>query len=85
MMKLLLLAGTAFASGVACAQDARPVRMIVPFSGGSASDVITRIVIERITATTGQRYVLDNRPAGSPCSWPWTSTSQGRSGNRCTG
>ncbi len=63
MMKLLLLAGTAFVSGVACAQDARPIRMIVPFSGGSASDVITRIVIERITATTGQRYVLDNRPA----------------------
>ncbi len=63
MMKLLLLAGTAFVSGVACAQDARPIRMIVPFSGGSASDVITRIVIERISATTGQRYVLDNRPA----------------------
>ena len=55
MMKLLLLAGTAFVSGVACAQDARPIRMIVPFSGGSASDVITRIVIERISATTGQR------------------------------
>jgi tripartite-type tricarboxylate transporter receptor subunit TctC len=47
----------------AWAQDARPIRMIVPFSGGSASDVITRILIERISATTGQRYVLDNRPA----------------------
>ena len=46
------------------AQDsARPLRMIVPFSGGSASDVITRILIERISASTGQRFVIDNRPA----------------------
>ncbi len=48
---------------VAWAQDARPIRMIVPFSAGSASDVITRILIERISTSTGQRYVLDNRPA----------------------
>lgn len=49
----------------AFAQDpaARPIRMIVPFSGGSASDVITRILIERISATSGQRFVMDNRPA----------------------
>ena len=46
------------------AQDsARPLRMIVPFSGGSASDVFTRILIERISATTSQRFVIDNRPA----------------------
>ncbi|MEQ1774983.1 MAG: tripartite tricarboxylate transporter substrate-binding protein [Burkholderiales bacterium] len=51
--------------GVAWAQDqaTRPIRMIVPFSGGSASDVITRILIERISTTTGQRFVMDNRPA----------------------
>jgi tripartite-type tricarboxylate transporter receptor subunit TctC len=41
----------------------RPIRMIVPFSGGSASDVLTRILIDRISAATGQRFVLDNRPA----------------------
>ncbi len=69
-MKLFLVgvAGVAAASAVtinpAWAQDqARPIRMIVPFSGGSASDVITRILIERISSTTGQRFVMDNRPA----------------------
>jgi tripartite-type tricarboxylate transporter receptor subunit TctC len=45
------------------AQEARPIRMIVPFSAGSASDVITRILIERISSATGQRFVMDNRPA----------------------
>lgn len=69
MMKRLLLgvAGTIAVAGInaAWAQDtaARPIRMLVPFSGGSASDVITRILIERISASTGQRFVMDNRPA----------------------
>jgi tripartite-type tricarboxylate transporter receptor subunit TctC len=45
------------------AQDypARPVTVIVPFSAGSASDVIARIVLEK--ASIGQRFVVDNRPA----------------------
>ena len=49
----------------ASAQDypVRPVTLIVPFSGGSASDVITRIVLERMTNSIGQRFVVDNRPA----------------------
>jgi tripartite-type tricarboxylate transporter receptor subunit TctC len=65
-MKRWFVAGAAvMAAGGAWSQDqaTRPIRMIVPFSGGSASDVITRILIERISATTGQRFVLDNRPA----------------------
>jgi len=59
----------AFVSLLACggafAQDypARPVTVIVPFSGGSASDVIARIVLERMAQSIGQRFVVDNRPA----------------------
>jgi tripartite-type tricarboxylate transporter receptor subunit TctC len=62
---LFLGAVSALAMSSASAQDlaARPIRMIVPFSGGSASDVITRILIERISTATGQRFVMDNRPA----------------------
>ena len=63
MNKLIWIIAGVLAGSVAWAQDARPIRMIVPFSGGSASDVITRILIERISTSTGQRYVLDNRPA----------------------
>ena len=37
--------------------------MIVPFSAGSASDVMGRIVLERMTPSIGQRFVVENRPA----------------------
>ena len=59
-----LLAAMLVAQTVA-AQDypAKPVTVIVPFSTGSASDVIARIVLERMSANVGQRFVVDNRPA----------------------
>ena len=42
---------------------ARPITVIVPFSAGSASDVIARIVLERMGTSMGRRFVVDNRPA----------------------
>lgn len=50
---------------VAWAQDypTKPVTVIVPFSTGSASDVIIRILLERMSVNVGQRFVIDNRPA----------------------
>ena len=41
----------------------RAVVAIVPFSAGSASDVIARIVLERMGTSLGRRFVVDNRPA----------------------
>jgi len=54
-----------FISSAIQAQDypARPVTVIIPFSAGSASDVIARIALERMSASIGQRFVVDNRPA----------------------
>ena len=39
-----------------------PIQVIVPFAGGSASDVITRVVLERMGDTMGRRFIVDNRP-----------------------
>ena len=54
-----------FFIGVANAQDyhSKPVTAIVPFSAGSASDVIARIVLDRMGASMGTRFIVDNRPA----------------------
>lgn len=41
---------------------ARPVRVIVPFSSGSASDVLVRLVTPKLQELTGQPFVVDNRP-----------------------
>lgn len=57
---LLAAAGLQAANG----QDypARSVQVLVPFAGGSASDVITRILLNRMSASLGQAFVVDNRP-----------------------
>jgi tripartite-type tricarboxylate transporter receptor subunit TctC len=65
-LSLLLL----FVLGVGApssAQDwpARPIRAIVPFSAGSASDIIPRLVLEQMSAQLGQPVVIENRVGGS--------------------
>lgn len=42
----------------------RPVRMIVPFAAGGASDMIARIVAERLQARWGQGIVIENMGGG---------------------
>ena len=38
-----------------------PVKIIVPFTAGGASDVLTRLLAERLQARLGQSFVVDNR------------------------
>ena len=57
-LALLVTAATAFAQ----TYPTRTVQVIVPFAGGSASDVITRVLLERMGTSLGQRFVVDNRP-----------------------
>jgi tripartite-type tricarboxylate transporter receptor subunit TctC len=66
-LHLALAAMTAvltFAAPSLCAQNypAKPIKIIVPFTPGSATDVMARIVGERLTAAWGQPVVVDNRP-----------------------
>lgn len=46
-----------------CAQSwpARPIRLIVPYGGGSAPDVVARIVADEIAPQLGQPLVVENR------------------------
>lgn len=41
----------------------KPITVIIPFSAGSASDVITRILFEQVATNTSQRFIFDNKPA----------------------
>ena len=52
------------AAAAARAQDypTRPITAIVPFAGGSASDVVSRILFERMSKSLGQPIVVENRP-----------------------
>jgi len=55
-LTLLASASLAFA-----AEDARPIRVIVPNGPGSSVDTLTRIVTNQLTQDLGQTLVIDNR------------------------
>jgi tripartite-type tricarboxylate transporter receptor subunit TctC len=55
------------AVGKARAEDwpSSPIRAIVPYSAGSAADIVPRIVFEQLTHQLGQPIVIENRPGAS--------------------
>ena len=59
---LFLLAAILMGSANAQTYPSKAIRIIVPFTPGSATDVMGRMVGERLTAAWGQPVVVDNRP-----------------------
>jgi tripartite-type tricarboxylate transporter receptor subunit TctC len=61
---IALLMVVAELSGTVAAQEAyptRPVRMIVPYGAGGVSDIMGRVVAQRMTDLFGQPMVVENR------------------------
>src|SRR5215468_10506199 len=64
----LALALCSALSGVAHGQAAypnRPVKMIVPFAPGGASDFVARIISPKLGEALGQSIVIENKPGAS--------------------
>jgi hypothetical protein len=60
---LLALTGVAVArTAIAQEYPTRPITYIMPFAGGSASDVVSRIMLNKMSKSMGQPIIVDNRP-----------------------
>ena len=72
VMRWSILIGASCACATAHAQTtgpnaaqswpSKPLRVVVPFTAGSATDAVARIVSERLVAQLGQNFVIENRP-----------------------
>jgi tripartite-type tricarboxylate transporter receptor subunit TctC len=73
LQRRFLLSAVLFAASVATvpafaqtqSYPSRPVRLVIPFAPGGASDYIARILQPKFAAELGQQLVVDNRPGAS--------------------
>ena len=55
------------AIGQALAQDypRRPIRLLVPFLAGGPSDILARVIAQKMSENWGQQVLVDNRPGAN--------------------
>jgi len=55
---------SASTGAAAQAYPSKPVRLIVPFAAGGTTDIVARVVSEKINAHLGQTMIVDNKAGG---------------------
>lgn len=68
MRRIVLTLLATLAAWPASAQDSypdKPVRLIVPFPAGSATDIVSRLMGQKFSQKLGQQFVIENRPGAS--------------------
>ena len=57
-------AGQAQQSPGAAAYPSKPIKMVMPFPGGGPTDILGRLLGQKLTDAWGQNIIIDNRPGG---------------------
>ena len=60
-----LVAASVSSAAQAQSYPTHPITAIIPFAGGSASDVVSRILFERMSKSMGQPIIVENRSGAS--------------------
>jgi tripartite-type tricarboxylate transporter receptor subunit TctC len=63
-ISLALVAALAAAGAAAQGYPAKPVKIIVPYPPGGPTDIVARVVAQKLSEQTGQQFVVDNRGGG---------------------
>jgi tripartite-type tricarboxylate transporter receptor subunit TctC len=64
-LAMLVACGQAFAQGAAQSYPNRTIRIIVPFPAGGPTDVLARVIGQRMSEDWGQPVVIENRPGAN--------------------
>ena len=62
LLSALCLSATALTAGAQDKFPSKPVKMIVPYAPGGATDIVARIVGEQMRQSLGQSFVVENKP-----------------------
>ncbi|MBM3359537.1 MAG: tripartite tricarboxylate transporter substrate binding protein [Betaproteobacteria bacterium] len=62
---LLGFVWAALPAGAQTTYPARPVHMVVPYSPGGGTDIVARIIAQKLTEAWGQQVVVENRAGAS--------------------
>ena len=60
-----MIAGAAMAQVPDAGWPERPIRLVVPFPAGSSTDIIARIIAQKLGHRVGQQIVIENRAGAS--------------------
>ena len=64
-LALLAVALVSMPAALSQPYPSKPVRIVIPFAAGSATDIMARILSEELRAVFDQAFIVDNKPGAS--------------------
>jgi len=62
---LAVLSAVATSAAAQSEYPDKPVRLVVPFPAGSATDIVSRLMAQKFSEKLGQQFIVENRPGAS--------------------